>query len=111
MVTLACSVQQWPSDLFKGVLKRELESLPAGTLPLGRAVYRGGFVYDNAVSVTVIDACEADRHIKARIGVFFTEILSGCSCGDDPSPENAYCEMLVRISKSTAEADFELLLD
>ena len=109
MVRLADSLQHWQSGLFNRVLKRELENLPAGTLPLARAANRGGYIDDDRLSVTVISTEELAHQIQARVGIFFTEIISGCSCGDDPVPENAYCEMRVSIAKTTAEAHFEVL--
>ena len=90
-------------------LKRELEGLPPGTLPLDRGTTRGGFVDDSDISVTVIDIQQSELNIRSRVGVFFTEIIVGCSCGDDPFPENAYCELRVSIDRTTAKAEFEII--
>ena len=49
-----------------------------------------------------------ERYIQAKVGVFFNEIIGGCSCGDDPLSENAYCELQVSIDKVTAEAEFSV---
>jgi len=39
------------------------------------------------------------------------EIVAGCSCGDDPQSQNAYCAMRVRIDKTTAAAAFAVIDD
>ena len=96
-----------PGMLAKA-LKHELENLPAGTLPLENGTSRGGFVDDSDISVTVISVIQDENSIQAKIGVFFTEIIVGCGCGDDPIPENAYCEMQISIDRKTASAKFEL---
>jgi len=99
-------LQQSQSGWFKKALKRELENLPAGTLPLEQGTSRGGFVDDNEISVSVINATQNENSIQAKVGVFFTEIIAGCSCGDEPIAENAYCEMLICIDNTTSEAEF-----
>jgi hypothetical protein len=39
-----------------------------------------------------------------HVGVFFREIVGGCSCGDEPFAADGYCEIELRIDKETAEA-------
>jgi hypothetical protein len=97
------------SGLFEKALKHELENLPAGTLPLEKGTSQGGFVDDSDISVTVIHIGQNDNSIQAKVGVFFTEIIVGCGCGDDPISENAYCEMLISIDKTTSAARFEVI--
>ena len=94
---------------FETALKQELENLPAGTLPLEKGTSRGGFVDDSDISVTVIKVEQNENGIQAKVGVFFTEIIVGCGCGDDPMPENAYCEMLVSIDRTASAAEFEVI--
>jgi len=106
MPKLPDALQQCRSSSFKNALKRELENLPAGALPLEQGTSRGGFVDDSDISVSVIYATKNDNCIQAKVGVFFTEIITGCSCGDEPVAENAYCEMLIRIDNTTSEAEF-----
>ena len=102
--TLACR-----AGAIEKALKRELEGLPSGTLPLHRCTTRGGYVDDSAISATVIKVEHGVDRVHCKIGIFFTEIIAGCGCGDDPFPENAYCELMVSIDKTTAEAEFEVI--
>lgn len=111
MLKLRGALQKYRSGSFGKVLKRELESLPNGSLPLEKCTSRCGIVDDSHISVTVINTRQYESCIQAKIGVFFTEIVAGCVCGDDPTPENAYCEMLIRIDQATGEAKFEPVSD
>jgi hypothetical protein len=63
------------------------------------------------VSVTVIAARETAGSIEVRLGVFFEEILPGCSCGDEAQPQPAYGELTLRIERATALARFALIED
>jgi hypothetical protein len=106
---LADTLREWPRGSWKSALKGEIEALPSGSLPLETAVTRCGIVDDNDVSVTVINANQNSASIQVKVGVFFTEIVAGCVCGEDPIAENGYCELLVHIDKITGAADFELI--
>lgn len=109
MIKLPVSLQRWHSHDFKQALKDELEHLPAGTLPLEQGTSRGGFVDDSDISVSVTHTTENRHSIQVRAGVFFTEIITGCGCGDEPLPENAHCVLRISIDKSTAAAEFEVI--
>lgn len=97
------------SGVIEKTLKRELEGLPPGTLPLHRCITRGGHVDDSAITATVINVEQGPGRLQCKVGIFFTEIIAGCGCGDDPFPENAYCELMVSIDKITAEVEFEVI--
>jgi len=109
MPKLLDALQESKPGVFEKALKHELENLPAGTLPLEKGTNRGGFVDDSDISVTVIRVKQNQNSIQAKVGVFFTEIIVGCGCGDDPMPENAYCEMHIIIDRTTFAARFEVI--
>jgi len=109
MPELFGALRESRSGRFEKALKHELENLPAGTLPLENGTSRGGFVDDSNISVTVISTRQNENSIQAKVGVFFTEIITGCGCGDEPMPENAYCEMLISIDRTTSAARFEVI--
>lgn len=106
MVRLSESLRAWGGDDFDGTLKRELGALPAGTLPLDQGTTQGGYVDDANIEITVLNTTAAARSVQTRIGVFFTEVVPSCSCGDEPLQANAYCVVQIRIDKATAEATF-----
>ena len=83
--------------------------LGAEVLPLQAATLHGGQVDGCDIAVTVIDSRESGQAIQARVGVFFTELIGGCSCGDDPHTVPAYCVLQVTIDKQTGDAGFEVV--
>jgi hypothetical protein len=96
----------WGTAGFDGELKRELQRLGAGALPLQQALTRTSSVAGDEIEIMVIVAAGDPHSIRVRIGVFYAGIVSGCSCADDPTPveaQNEYCELLLTIDRETAE--------
>ena len=108
-IELRDPLRAWGTDAFPSTLKRAIEVLPPASLPLDRATAHGGRVDDGPVVVTIIGAVDAGTHLAARVGVFFGEVIAGCSCGDEPFTQPGYCEIEVRIDKATAAAGFALI--
>ncbi len=111
MPDLPNSLRDWQSDAFAQTLKIEIEDLKSGALPLQNGLSQGGIVDDSDISVSVINFNDDEDTVQAKVGVFFTEIVAGCSCGDGPMSLNAYCQMLVSIDKTTSEAAFTVIPD
>jgi len=108
MIKLTDSLKNWGSENFKKVLKQEIEALGNDVLPLNQATCQGGLADDSNISALINSVTENETQLLIKVGVFFNEIVAGCNCGDDPASENTYCELLVSIDKSTAEACFSL---
>lgn len=107
-LTLHRALDAWPGERFTSTLKTEIESLPPGSLPLAEGGALGGYVDDASIVATILCAVDDEEHIAADVGIFFGEILAGCSCGDEPEMQNAYCELRVSIDKQSAAATFSL---
>lgn len=94
-------------------LKRRLGAalgrLPTGALPLQHGCDQGGLVDDQAVSASVLGFEQTAGHLTARVGVFFTEVVGGCNCNDDPLQTNAYCVVEVRIDRATGATELRPL--
>jgi hypothetical protein len=105
------SLRDWNTAAFPDTLRSELEGLKPGILPLLMGVSRGGVPDERDIKVMVLGCAETKDSIQARVGIFFSEILAGCSCGDEPMTLNAYCELQVSITKATAEAEFTVVPD
>ena len=101
------SLRAWNTDAFAGILRKEILGLGSGVLPLHEAA-AGGCVDAGDIEVTVLGSTDCATEIHVNVGVFFAEIIAGCSCGDEPSASNAYCELQVSIDKATALARFEV---
>lgn len=98
---------------FSPVLKHELEA-QAGQLPLQRALAGSSAVSSERIEVMVISHEVDAGRIRAKVGVFFSGIVAGCSCADDPTPveaRNEYCELLLDIDRRTAAADVRIVQD
>lgn len=113
MIRLSTAAKAWGTEGFYHALKHELEQLPAGALPLQAALRMSSYVVDQSpISAMVIKANEHNGKLRAKVGIFFSGILGGCACADDPTPvnENAeYCVLAVDIALPTGEASFTLL--
>jgi len=85
-------------DALAACLRSALGALPSGSLPLQAGCEQGGLVDDSECSISVLGLSRARGKTVARVGVFFTEIVGGCNCHDDPVRANAYCllEVVVR---------------
>ena len=108
MTSLTQSLKHWNTPGFETALKAELASLDDGVLPLQLAATHGGMVDGNNLAISVISTSEAGDNLLARVGIFFTEVVGGCSCGDEPFEANAYCVLDIRLDKSTGVAQFVL---
>lgn len=112
MTKLIESLDAWGTALFNATLKREIESLPAGRLPLQQCVRQGSYALDDNFSVMVLSINDDGDAIGARIGIFFNSIIAGCSCADDPTPVetlNEYCEFRLTLDKEGGTAHFTRL--
>ena len=96
------------SPAFPGALKTTLLGLPPGSLPLHAAVSQGGQVDDSDLDATVLDVTDDGAGIHARIGVFFSEVVGNCACGDEPFPAPAYCVLQTSIDTATGRATFSV---
>ena len=80
-----------------------------GALPLNKGTSGGGMVDDSHISAMPLSSADDERSITADVGVFFTEVLAACSCGEEPTETNAYCQLRIRIDKATGEAEIQVL--
>ncbi len=112
MIKLTKSLQTWGSDLFNEALKQEILQLNTDLLPLQQGLRCSSYASDKDLKVIILNAVDGTDCIHAKTGVFYTGIVSGCHCADDPSPNNEqpeYCEILFEINKTTAETAIRLL--
>ena len=103
----AGALLDWGTPRFEQTLKNEIEALDVACLPLSRGTGSGGRIDGSDLAITVFSARENGPMVQARVGVFFTEIVGGCSCGDEPFSQPAYCMLQVIFDRQTACARFE----
>lgn len=111
MLRLPESLKAWPGPDFKATLKTEVERFAAQQLPLQQGLTQGSYVSDDGFQLSILSSTEQDGVIFTNAGVFFTGLLPGCSCADDPTPMNTYpeyCEITIRIDLRTAATNITL---
>lgn len=114
MIHLPDSLRAWRSPGFREVLKDEVERLNAGLLPLQQALKTSSHALDGPFEAMIIGVTDEPDVIRVKMGIFFSGIVAGCNCADDPTPveaQNEYCELSLAIDKATAEASVTLLPD
>lgn len=112
MIRLIRSAKAWGEPAFETVLKAELESLDVDALPLHEALSSGSYVTDQKRQAMIISVAEDGESILAKAGIFYTGILTGCACADDPTPNteaSEYCELHLVIDRHTGETAVALL--
>jgi hypothetical protein len=112
MFYLISSLAAWNSDSFIEVLKKEIRAIDSELLPLQQGLSHSNFANGDNLSTIILRSEEIDGHIQVKAGLFYTGIIAGCNCADDPTPvdENIeYCEVLFSIDIKTAETSVSLL--
>ena len=100
------------SPEFNKALKNEIQDLDPSLLPLQQGLSLSSYVGRTPFSAVILNISEEADYIKIKVGIFYTGIIAGCSCSDDPSPtdeQNEYCELLFSVNKNTADTEIELL--
>lgn len=112
MIRLTKTLNAWGTPGFEDMFKGEVEQLDADRLPLQQALSTSSHVTDSQRTVTIIRTSEDEDLIHIKAGIFYSGIIAGCSCADDPTPideQNEYCVVHIDIHKQTAEATITLL--
>lgn len=112
MIHLMQSRTAWGSNAFYEVFKEELQNLSAEQLPLQQGLSLSSSVSEEAFQAMVINAVGEQDVIRVKAGIFYSGIIAGCSCSDDPSPmdlQTEYCNVECTIDKTTGQAVVKLL--
>ena len=112
MIRLPYSLNARGTPEFETALKQEIEQLDAGLLPLQQGLSASSYVTDRPFQVRIISVREDAGKIRVKAGIFYTGIIAGCSCADDPTPIdelNEYCVVVFGIDPMTAETTVTLI--
>lgn len=114
MLLLKQSISAWDKDNFTEIFKTEVSHLPHASLPLQQGLTKSSYVSDEIFTPIILNSSANESSICIKAGIFYTGIIAGCSCSDDPTPldtQNEYCEIMFTINKQSAEAEIKLLSD
>lgn len=112
MIILRQALRGWGAPDFEAELRRELERLPATQLPLQQGLTHSSYVSGDPFRVMVLGVSDAGTVLQARVGIFYSGVIAGCNCADDPTPidvQPEYCELQLAIDKATAKTAVTLL--
>ena len=87
-------------------LQRVLTGLSPDAFPVALCCDRGGMIGPGDRSINLFSARRAGRAIHARLGFFFTEIVGGCNCHDDPTRHAGYRVLELTVDCQTGCLDW-----
>jgi len=100
-----------PGEL-EAIFKAELAALPADDLPLQQGMAHGSVAKGDDLSVMVIGSAFDSDQLRIHAGLFYTSVVAGCACNNDPTPMNdepEYCEVEFTIDRPGGAARVRLL--
>jgi len=109
---LVDSLAAWQTAEFSDVFKAEVKQLDPDLLPLQQGLAHSSSANGANLGVTLLNLGETPDAIQVKAGLFYSGIIAGCSCADDPTTQhevNEYCEVRFVINKDTGEATVTLL--
>lgn len=106
------SLENWRSDNFKASVQQEIEQLDPSLLPLQEGLSQGSYVADEPFKAIIIGVTDNGDSIVVKAGIFYSSVIAGCSCADDPTPvdtQQEYCVLQFDINRNTAQTSVQLL--
>lgn len=107
MIRFRKILDAWNTPELDSVFKQELAELDVGILPLQQGLTLSSHVTDRPIQAMILNLSEDADLIRVKAGIFYTGVVAGCSCADDPTPiveQNEYCVLQFCIDKQSAEA-------
>ncbi len=112
MIKLTKILPSYGKPDFKNILKNEIQNINPQLLPLQQGLSLSSYVGRKPFHAVILNVTEEADFIRVKSAIFYTGIISGCSCSDDPTPideQNEYCELQFDIDKNTTETYVKLL--
>lgn len=114
MLRLTKPLKHWGQPDFERVLQNSLEQLNGEKLPLQAALSGASHATYGKRQVMILGVSADTETIRVRAGIFYSGVVAGCNCADDPTPVDEmpeYCEVAVDINRRTAETEITLIND
>lgn len=112
MIKFTNSLQAWNQPEFEAVFKQEVSQLDTSVLPLQAALAHSSHVSESPIEPVVLTRSETEAVIHIKTGIFYSGLIAGSCCADDPTPlceQTEYCELQIDIDKRTGEVSIALL--
>ena len=114
MINLNKIITEWGTPTFADSLKLEVQNMNVDQLPLQKGLSASNIALDDNIKAIILNSLDSENIIVAKVGIFYTGVVAGCNCSDDPSPvdvQNEYCEVQLDINKTSGDTTVTLLLD
>lgn len=105
MLKLTLTLQAWDTEAFNDICLQEICSLDADTLLLQKGLVHSSYANSDNLSATLLSVRSDELNLFIKTGLFYTGIIAGCNCADDPTPvdeNNEYCEVILCVDRKTA---------
>jgi len=109
MIDLSNTRAAWGNENFSDVLKNEMRTVAPDLLPLYIKSVQGGMMDFNDISVSILSIEESNTAFYLVVGIFFTELIGGCNCDDDPTPVNSWGKLDITINRRVSATNFVLV--
>ena len=114
MIRLNNTLNAWDTPEFPNVFQQEIAALATTLLPLQEGLTISSQVTDRPVQAMILSTGDDGNLIRVKAGIFYTGIIAGCSCADDPTPiaeQNEYCVMEFCIDKQSGLTAVKLVAE
>lgn len=112
MIILRSTLNTWKRAEFDELLRADIDQMTVDQLPLQQAIVSSSYALDTNIKSIIINKTDDSDAIHIKAGIYYTGIIAGCNCADDPSPADEipeYCVVQIEIDKRTAETKIVLL--
>lgn len=112
MIHFRKSLDAWNQPDFEAVFKQEVRDLEPESLPLTSGLTRSNSVVGSEIDPVIYRADETEGSVCIKAGIFYSGVIAGSCCADDPTPpceQTEYCELQFDINKRTAQVTIVLL--
>jgi len=109
---LTHTLAAWGTSDFSDIFKAEINDIKPDQLPLQGGMSQSSYVSDSDINVMILNITDTTDEIIVKAGVFYSGIIAGSCCSDDPTPvdeQTEYCDMQFFINKLTAETSIRLI--
>jgi hypothetical protein len=114
MIRLSKTLNSWGTSAFQDAFNQEIAQMESELLPLQQGLTISSHVTDRPVQAMILSTQEEAKLIRVKAGIFYTGIIAGCSCADDPTPiaeQNEYCVVEFCIDRQSAETTVMLVAE
>ena len=112
MIHMQRALRAWGTDAYRNVLCEEVEQLPLELLPLQQGLRQSSQVSDAPVQAMFLQAEARDGQIISAVSLFYSGVIAGCNCADDPTPVDTLpeqCSIEITIDQQDATTHIRLL--